>query len=422
MARIAFAWEMGGELGHAMACNSLAITMRQRGHRVAFMFRELHSLMHLSTLAANEVYQAPVSISEGENQPTPSSLADILLGCGYDRPSHLSGLLAGWFSLFGRWKPDLVVADFSPTALLAARVMGLRRVSFANGFSIPPRLSPLPPFRFDAGVDLEKVTQSDARALATVNASLASFGVAPLKTLAEQFETDEDFLATFPELDSYGTRPESGYWGPRVNFELGTDVPWPAGEGKRIAVYVKRNARLLDALIEALAMSPHRVVAFIPDLEPARAAKLRSPRRIVSERALKLAPLLKDCDLLVSHGGNICPGSLMFGVPQLVLPTQYEQFITANRIAQLNAGAWVAPEAGRDAVAVSLDRLTHDPSFKQAAKAYAARYPAYSPAEQERRIVNRIEGVLKQPARPSALPPAPLTPILPPTSTHEGTR
>ena len=421
MARIAFAWEMGGELGHAMACNSLALAMRARGHRVAFMFRELHGLTHLPTIAAQDIFQAPVSISEGEGHPTPSSLADIMLGCGYDRPQHLAGILAGWFSIFGRWKPDLVVCDFSPTALLAARVMGLRRVSYSNGFALPPRVTPLPAFRFDQGVSPEKLAQSDARALATVNGALARFGVAPLNALAQQLETDEDFLATFPELDSYMKRPTSGYWGPRVSFDVGAEVRWPEGHGKRIAVYLKQSMPHIDVVIDVLATGPHRVAAFIPDLNAARTAKLRSPSRIVSERPIRLGPLLKDCDLFLSHGGNACPGSLMLGVPQMVFPSQYEQFLTGYRVANLGAGAWVGPEAPAASVASALAQVLGDPSFKKAAKAYAARYPDYSPAEQQRRILNRLEEILAKPARPSALPPAKPAPILSATPTRQGT-
>jgi UDP:flavonoid glycosyltransferase YjiC (YdhE family) len=420
MARIAFAWEMGGELGHAMACNSLAQAVRTRGHRVAFMFRELQGLTHLPGLAAQDVFQAPVSVTEGIGQQIPASFADILLGCGYDRAPHLAGLLAGWFALLGRWKPDLLVTDFAPTALLAARVMGLRRVSFSNGFSMPPRLTPLPAFRFDEVIDPRRIVESDARALATVNGALARFGVAPLERLAQQFETDDDFLATFPELDSYASRPTAGYWGPRVSFDSGKDVRWPAGDGKRIAVYIKQSSRHIDAVIDALAASPHRVVAFIPELDAQRTARLRSAKRVVSERAVRLGPLLKECDLLISHGGNICPGSLMSGVPQLVLPTQYEQYLTAHRIAQIGAGAWVGPEAGAEAVAQIIQQVLGDPAVVQAARSFAARYAAYSPAEQQRRILVRMDEILATPARPSALPAAMPGPILTATSTRQG--
>jgi UDP:flavonoid glycosyltransferase YjiC (YdhE family) len=417
MARIAFAWEMGGELGHAMACNSLAQALRARGHHVGFMFRELHGLAHLPGLAAHDVFQAPVSVSEGDGKAIPASFADILLGCGYDRPQHLAGLLAAWFALLGRWKPDLLVTDFAPTALLAARVMGLRRVAFSNGFSMPPRLTPLPAFRFDEVIDPQRLIDADARALATVNGALARFGVAPLQRLAQQFETDEDFLATFPELDSYASRPTAGYWGPRVSFDSGKDVQWPAGDGKRIAIYMRQSSKLIDPIIDALAASPHRVVAFIPDLDAQRTARLRSDKRMVSDRAMRLAPLLRECDLLISHGGNICPGSLTIGVPQLVLPTQYEQYLTAHRIAQIGAGAWIGPDVGAEAVAQTLRQVLEDPTVAQAARAFAARYAAYSPAEQQRRILVRMDEILAKPARPNALPPAMPSPILSATST-----
>jgi hypothetical protein len=404
MARIAFAWELGGELGHSMACNALAQTLHARGHRVAFIFRELHQLSYLDGISAFEVFQAPVSVSDGHGWPVPSTFADILVGCGYDHPDHLAGLLGGWLALLERWKPDLVVADFSPTALLAARMLGLRRVSFGNGFSIPPRLNPLPPFRFDEPVSAENVKASDARALASVNAALARFGVPSLSTLAQQFETDEDFLATFPELDAYGNRPKAGYWGPRFSVDQGASVRWPAGTGKRVLMYLKKNQPQLDALIEAFARGPHRLAAFVPDLESARRERLRGPSRFVSEQPMRLAPLLEECDLFISQGGNVSVGTLMSGVPQLVLPTQYEQYLTARRMEQLGTGLWLGVEAKPAEVSATLERVLREPAFTAAAKAYARRYSAYSAREGQRRIAVRIEEVLAQPAHARALP------------------
>jgi len=420
MARIAFAWELGGELGHAMSCAAVARVLHAHGHRIAFVFRELHQLAFISGTSAYDVFQAPVSVSEGHGSPIPVSLADILLGCGYDREEHLTGLVAGWHAVLGGWKPDLLVSDFAPTALLTARLLGLRRVCYSNGFSIPPRLSPLPAFRYDAPVAPGRVETADARALASANAVLARFGAAPMRTLAEQFETDEDFLATFPELDSYGTRPSVGYWGPRVSFDSGASVHWPAGDGKRILVYVKRTLPHLDALIAALASSPHRVAAFVPELEPARRDALRGPARIVSERAIRIQPLLAECDLLISHGGNIAPGTLMAGVPQLIFPMQYEQYLTARRIEQLGAGLWLAPDTASSEIPATLQRLLGEPGFANAARAYARRYPAYSPAEQLRRIATRIEEIVAKPSRWRALPLHGAAPILSPSPMGPG--
>ena len=415
MARIAFAWELGGELGHAMACNALARVLHGRGHRIAFIFRELHQLSFLTETAAYDVFQAPVSVSEGHGVPVPASFADILAGCGYDRPEHLAGLLGGWIALLERCKPDIVISDFSPTALLAARILGLRRASFGNGFSIPPRLTPLPAFRFDQPVPPERVAQADARALASVNGALARFAAAPLATLADQFETDEDFLNTFPELDAYGVRPAAGYWGPRFNVDAGATVHWPAGTGKRVLLYLKKDLPALDALIDALARGPHRVAAFIPELEGARCERLAGRARIVSQQPMRLAPLLGECDLFVSQGGNVSVGTLMSGVPQLVFPSQYEQYLTARRLEQIGAGSWLAPDAAPQAVAQALERALLEPRYAAAAKAFARRYPKYSAAEQQRRMVLRIEEIVARPSRWPALPRPGAAPILTPT-------
>ncbi|MGZ5685579.1 MAG: hypothetical protein ACXWG9_15755, partial [Usitatibacter sp.] len=162
MARIAFAWELGGELGHAMSCGALAHSLAVRGHRIAFMFRELRSIAFLRETEGYDVFQAPVLLEEGRGAPIPVSYADVMLGCGYADAASLSPLVGAWRSLLLRWKPDLVVEDYSPTALLAAHTLGIPRVRFGNGFAIPPRASPLPSFRFDQRVPDARVAESDA--------------------------------------------------------------------------------------------------------------------------------------------------------------------------------------------------------------------------------------------------------------------
>jgi len=395
MARIAFAWEMGGEYGHVMSCAGLASGLAAHGHRIAFMFRELRQLSVIPEARDYDVFQAPRCAREGVGADIPAGYVDIMRGCGYGDPRELTGLLGGWRSLMSGWKPDLVVADFSPTALLAAHSLGLPRVTYGNGFFIPPRLTPLPPFRFDTPVDLARLSRSEQTVLASANAALTALGEKPLARLAELFDADEHFLCTFPELDHYGNREVSGYWGPRVRFDRGADIAWPEGSGKRIFVYVKTNLPLLDALLDHLATTPHRIVAYIPGLDEARRRKFASRQRIVSDRPVRLEHFLRDCDLLVSHGGEIAAGALMYGVPSLVFPTHYEQYATARRLEQLNVGVWLGPGATPDLLPRGLAGAL-DPRRVDIARTFAKRYSAFSPVEQRRRIVARIEELLRK--------------------------
>jgi UDP:flavonoid glycosyltransferase YjiC (YdhE family) len=80
-----------------------------------------------------------------------------------------------------------------------------------------------------------------------------------------------------------------------------------------------------------------------------------------------------------------------------MFPVHYEQYLTAIRIAQLGAGLALLPEATQPQVANALRLVLNEQRFKAAARAYAKRYPAYSPAEQQRRIVKRIEDILPAP-------------------------
>jgi UDP:flavonoid glycosyltransferase YjiC (YdhE family) len=398
MARIAFAWELGGEYGHAVSCSGLGAALHRRGHSIALMFRETAQLTLLPEARAFEIFQAPRAELSSAMQAWPASFADILLGFGYGDSASLAQLLGAWRKLLAQWSPDLLIADFAPTALLAARTLGIPRAAYGNGFFIPPHQSPIPPFRIDEPVDPARVESADRTALANVNAALGSIGAARLERLEQAFESDQDFLCTFPELDHYGTRETSGYWGPRMRIDLGHVVDWPDGPGRRVFVYVKTSLPQLDALIDALVARPHRVLAFIPGLDERRRARLASASRRVLGRPVRLDAALRGCDLLVSHGGEIAGGALCHGVPSLLFPSHYEQYLMALRQRQLGTGAWLPFGATAQDVAAALDGLLRDDRALGNARAFARRYPAWSPPEQRRRIVARIEELLA-PAR-----------------------
>ncbi len=391
-ARIALAWELGLSLGHATALARLGTRLQERGHTVGLFLRDLGPLRFLPEIGSLEVFQAPRAPTEGlPPGVTPLSYAQILQGYGYANADSLGGLFDGWHAHWETWKPDLVVADFAPTALLAARTIGAKRVTFGNGFFTPPRTTPLPQFRIDRPVDPARLAQLDAEVLSTVNAVLWGRGAAPLERLAQQFEADEDFLCTFPELDHYGGRPVSAWWGPRFSVETGRALDWPAGPGKRVLVYVQPRHAMLDEMLAGLRARNHSVVAFVPALDHARRNAHAGPKMRLPEGMVRLDRLLPECDLVVSHAGDIAGGTVASGIPQLMIPGQYEQHLTALRIEQLGAGLAI-----RELSSVSpvLDRMLGDPSFTARARAFAARYPSWSPAEQRRRMLARIEQIV----------------------------
>lgn len=368
------------------------------------MFRELEQLAQTPDGRQFDVFQAPRHLRERVDGPLPRSFTDILLGHGYADSDDLGRLVGEWRSLFDQWKADLVIADFAPTALLAAKTLGLRRVAYGNGFTIPPRLDPLPAFRFDEPIDAARLRDADRLALANVNAAVERYGCPPLTRLADIFETDEDFLCTFPQLDHYGVRALSGYWGPRVRFDVGSTMKWPEGAGKRIFIYLKSSFALLDPLVDYLASRSHHVIAFIPGVDDQRRQRLSSRHRLVTNRPARLDLLLKRCDLLVSQGGEIAAGALTQGVPQLCFPIQYEQYITSRRLEQMGCGLWLPPSASGAEMEHAFDRILSMPNFSLAARQFSKDHAGFTPSEHRRRIAARLQEILAKPAGPMATP------------------
>jgi len=74
-------------------------------------------------------------------------------------------------------------------------------------------------------------------------------------------------------------------------------------------------------------------------------------------------------------------------------PTHYEQYATARRFEQLDTGVWLGPGATPDLVPRGLNAAL-DPRRVETARAFARRYSTFSPMEQRRRIILRIEELL----------------------------
>lgn len=236
MATVLFAWELGGGLGHLLQILPLAEGMSRRGHQVYVALR------HLNAAAAAEVFgrcgvrflQAPYSPPAPPRVRPTHGFAQLLANVGFGDDRELLALASAWRNLFRLVRPDLVVFDHSPSALLASRAGPSRRVLLGTGFFCPPDGRPFAPLRAGTRDDQgEAVLAAEDHVLANVNRLLSHWKLAPLDRLARLYaDVDDTFLTTFPELDHYGTRAGLRYRGP-VNGSGGKPIAWPGG-GKRV--------------------------------------------------------------------------------------------------------------------------------------------------------------------------------------------
>lgn len=391
MARALFAWELGGDLGHARRSIEVARALRGRGHEIAFAFADLTPLAPLAREHV-EWFQAPVLAPSRTPTRSPLNASAILLNRGFGDAVGLAGALRAWKGLFELWKPDLLVADYAPGAMLGARLAGVQRTAIGSGFSTPPRGEPMPVLRSWIATDEGTLRQVDAMLLASVRDACERVDprAKPLARAADLFEADRELLCTWPEVDCFGPRSGVDYLGPQDDPASGARAEWRTGTRPRVFAYLKPRDPRFNAILDALRAVAGEAVVAAPGLKPDAAAQLSSGSFRVHGEALALGTLLASADLCLCHSGpGIVARALEAGVPLALLPQQLEQLLVGRRAVSAGAGLMLAPEEGGADLRAWLAQALARDDLRRAAAASPVRGRAPSSAAQ--RIAQSFE-------------------------------
>jgi len=190
-----------------MQLQPIARGLIEGGHRV---FAALKDLSRAGQIFGPKVLplQAPTKTRSPQRHIVNAcSFAHILHNSGYESVGELSAMVVAWRGLFALARPDLMIFDHSPTALLAARGVNAKKVIVGSGFCIPPDESPLPNLRPWVKIDLARLREDEQRVLATMNRVLKNLRQPPLERITQLYsEVDDTLLLTYPELDHYPNR------------------------------------------------------------------------------------------------------------------------------------------------------------------------------------------------------------------------
>jgi UDP:flavonoid glycosyltransferase YjiC (YdhE family) len=394
MATVLLTWELGAGSGHLIELLPIATSLIRRGHRVMAAVRDLSRAADVFDGAGVRFVQAPIKLGPPrvEFRP-PMTLAHILNNIGFAETRELSARCEAWRAIFEFVKPDLMLCDHSPTALLSARGRNFRRAVIGSGFLCPPDQHPLANLRFWLSADAEQLHRDEDRILQNMNAVLEGQSLAPLSHITRMYaEVDETFLVTVRELDHYPERPASTYWGAWTRAS-GKAPLWPGGHGPKIYGYLKSFKALPD-LLEQLNQWKYPTLIYPDGIDAKTRERFTSSTLRFEDQRLDIAEVGRQCDLAILNGTHGTTMSLlMAGKPTMQIPINLEQGLVAHAVKQMGAGL-AAPEAQPKPIIERIQEMLGSDHFTAAAQRFAEKYTQMDPVRQNEMLVDRIEELL----------------------------
>ncbi len=389
--RVLLAWELGENYGHLSRLISIADHLRERGHNVLFVVKNIGAEKQLLDDKGFRYIQSPRSVVRKNSSRPPASFADILSRAGFGSFDVLDGLVRYWREIFNNIQPHVVVAQYAPVAQFSARLFHLPCLSLHTGFECPPLVTPFPCFRPNRKMTRNQLLARELEMLHNINRICSRQRHYCCLNLQEILRCDINLLTTLPEFDHYQHRQNKPYIGPISMLDYGETVRWSKRNEPRIFVYL-RSFPNIGAVLDVLANSGADIIAHIPNLENRIAANYTSSPVRITSSMIKMSGLLPDMDLAITHAGHgtVCT-VLLAGVPLLMIPTTIEQWLMNRNIEHLGMGIGITRKSNREVFKQAMERLITDHLYRERTQKLARKYASYDQEQAITRIANTIE-------------------------------
>jgi len=358
LAKVGLIWDLGAGRGHAVRLAELARCLRARGNQVVVFARDLRTLRStFGALAADLTILAAPHNDWIVADRAAAAWGDILwTECGLHDTEQARALTFAWRDLLALSGVQALLVDAAPLAQLAAALIEIPSVGIGTGFLCPPAGPRWPIFRTWEAVDEASVRERELKIAERIDdIGAGRLGVRDLNGCASA-------LYTFASCDHYPDRQGEAhcYLGPLRG--TGNAPRWPHGK-RRILVYLQPNYVHLELLRAALlAHSEAAVLAYFGG----SSVWADHSRLYQSAGAIDIAQALMNADLVICHGGNLAVLSAAAGVPALLLPTQAEMYLTAQRLCALGVARAITPFDALD-FSSPINQLLEVPAWRQRA-------------------------------------------------------
>jgi UDP:flavonoid glycosyltransferase YjiC (YdhE family) len=348
MRRALLAWEGGDNRGHLSKLRTVAEYLGDRFVFDAALCRlahraEIDPICELVMSGPALALSSSLRIALGN--PRTATWGEFLGDLGFGNEDMLRQTIQWWQGLMRERDISLVIGDFAPCAMMAARGLGIPSAVIGTGYTVPPpSMQEFPQLLPEFGQRI----YDEGKLVATVNAASKKYGIPPIRYLPEVYHASEHIAFTLPFLDPYFEHRKEPLL-PPVGTDISRNV---AGGGDEVFVYFPGNRSGEPDWVEALVDAGLPVRAFMPTISDEVAARLAAKGCLLERKPAHVDDIASRSRVIVhaaSHG-VLCMG-LAAGLPQVPVPLQLEQIFNARRL-QEKGVAHVVGETERSAESV----------------------------------------------------------------------
>ena len=333
--RVLLAYECVSGLGHLTRLADVARRLKRHGIESILASFRLDDADRFAD-SFDRVVQAPVwpmHFAQERSIPanTGPSFATALANMGFREARYIAANQRAWGAMFDDWKPDVVIADFAPGAILAAKGR-CPSLQIGGPFSTPALDQDLfPPFMSDQSVD--GVLEQEI--LSAIEIAARQLGRPVPEGLHDAVIADESLPMGFAEFDPYlHCRHE-----PLLSPDMVSPRQLQRGSGDTVFAYLPEWMQHNDVLMATLCALKTPVRLFVPNLDEKLAHDLRSRNVVSVAEPFSVEEIAHSAVAFLHHGGlGACQIGLIAGAPQIALEADREKMVNGRAITSFNVG------------------------------------------------------------------------------------
>lgn len=256
--------------------------------------------------------------------PPAATWAEWLLDCGFADGAKMARRVSWWLDTLARRQTTLLIADYGPCALMAARIAGIPALAIGTGYAIPPMgLESFPVFLPEYA---QREADEDAL-VAGLNAALGPLGLPTLAHLPEVYTRSGEVVRTLDMLDPYRGQRSGAYLPPVADY-----AGVAQGAGDTAFCYFSTTELAHPGLVEALATCGLPLRGYLPGAPDDVRERLAASGMRIETAPLPVAEIAATARIICNSGqhGMVCLG-LAAGIPQVCLPQHLEQLYVARQ-------------------------------------------------------------------------------------------